>query len=149
MALIELTQRIHTHIPITQYIGFKLAGWEAETLTLAAPLAVNSNDKGSFFAGSQVTLCTLAGWALTTLLAEQVVGEQVDVVAVNSDIHYQIPLLTDAVVTARGLNSALFLRRIKRRGKAKLKVEVEIRNQANEITSVFSAVYYARYPQDT
>jgi|SRR5699024_10620971 len=147
MALTKLTQRIQTHIPITQHIGFELKAWETDVLTVMAPLAVNSNDKGSFFAGSQVMLCTLAGWGLATLLAEQAIDEPVDVVAVNNDIHYQIPLLTDALVTARGLSTALFLRRIKRRGKAKLKVEVEVRNQANEITSVFSAVYYARASQ--
>ena len=144
MALTELTQRIHAHIPITQHIGFEFIEWDADLLTATAPLQVNRNDKGSFFAGSQVTLCTLAGWGLTTLLAEQATEEPVDVVAVNSDIHYQIPLFSDAQVAALGFNTTLFVKRIKRRGKAKLRVEVQLLNQAGEVTSLFSAIYYAR-----
>lgn len=147
MSLTELTQRIQTHIPVTRHLGFSLQRWESDVLSVTAPLEINRNDKGSFFAGSQVALCTLSGWALTTLLAEQALDAVVDVVAVNSDIHYQVPLLTDAQVRARTLGAGLFARRMKRRGKAKLKVEVTLLNQNGEVTSMFSAVYYARTPQ--
>lgn len=147
MALAVLTHRIHEHMPVTKHLQFELKEWRDETLLLMAPLAVNANDKGSFFAGSQVALCTLAGWAFTTLLAEQEVEGLVDVVAVNSDIHYQVPLLTDAFFQVQPLNAALFKRRMQRRGKAKLKLDVQVLNQAAEVTSMFSAVYYAREPR--
>ncbi len=149
MALQALTQRIHHHIPLAKHTAFELQTWQEHRLQLTAPLAVNSNDKGSFFAGSQVALCTLGGWALTTLMAEQVAGRTVDVVAVNSNMHYQIPLLTAAQVEVQGVNGDLFCRRIQRRGRAKLQVEVKVYNQAGEITTVFSAIYYARTPQES
>lgn len=144
MAFSEFTERVHQEIPFTQHLQFEILSQQGSNLTMVAPLSVNANDKGSFFAGSQVTLCTLAGWSLTTLLSQRVLTEHVDVVAVRSDIHYQKPLLSDARVTAKALNYDKFKNRLMRRGKASLDISVWLKNQNGEITTAYTAVYYAR-----
>ncbi len=56
-------------IPLTAHLDFQFTDFNGEQLTPTAPLGPNHNDKGTFFAGSQATLLTLAGWACTTLMA--------------------------------------------------------------------------------
>ena len=95
-----LADRVRAAIPLTTHLDFRFTAFDGERLTLTAPLAPNHNDKGTFFAGSQAALLTLAGWACTTLMADSVaanaaVGEgeaSVDVVAVESSLQFRAPL---------------------------------------------------------
>ncbi|WP_299126110.1 YiiD C-terminal domain-containing protein, partial [uncultured Alcanivorax sp.] len=71
MDLATLAEQVRDAIPLTRHLDFQLETFDGQSLTLTAPLAPNHNDKGTFFAGSQSALLTLAGWSLTTLLARQ------------------------------------------------------------------------------
>lgn len=143
MLLNDLTQRIHQNIPVSQHYAFELVDWQADTLTVRAPLTGNNNDKGTFFAGSQVALCTLSGWALTTLLAEQTHEPNVDVVAVETTIRYLKPLESQATLRAVGKNMRQFQRRFVSKKRAVLMLSVAIVNEAGELTTEFSGRYFA------
>src|SRR5699024_493846 len=143
MLLTNLTQRIHQNIPISQYYAFELMDWQAETLIVSAPLSGNNNDKGTFFAGSQVALCTLSGWALTTLLAEKTHEPNVDVVAVETAIRYVKPLESQATLRAVAKNMRQFQQRFVSKKRAVLMLSVAIVNDQGEITSEFTGRYFA------
>lgn len=143
MQLTELTERIHANIPVSQHFSFHLVEWQNGTLSVRSPLEGNNNDKGTFFAGSQVALCTLSGWALTTLLAEQIDAHNVDVVAAETKIKYLQPLETEATILATGKNTDQFQRRFGDKKRAVLLLSVKIKNASGEITTEFTGRYFA------
>lgn len=145
--LTALTERICDRIPLTRQLGFTLAEHRPGQLRMTAPLAPHINDKGTFFAGSQSALLTLAGWSLTTLEAEAVNSDLGNnVVAVESSLRYLAPLAADAVITARASDDALtlFRERYARKGKAVLLLTVTLCDPHGKLASEFDAVYLAR-----
>src|SRR6476646_8042129 len=77
-------------IPISAALGLKVAGFDAGTLRLAAPLAPNINHKDTAFAGSLNAVLTLAGWSLLWLIARSA-GMPAKVVIQDSAIRYLRP----------------------------------------------------------
>ncbi|MCC4307887.1 thioesterase domain-containing protein [Alcanivorax marinus] len=151
----HLAERVRDAIPLTRHLAFRFTGFDGATLTLTAPLAPNHNDKGTFFAGSQVALLTLAGWACTTLLAEALVAETVDiegpvdVVAVEGNQRYRLPLDDDlTVITTVADDDARrrFRERLMRRGKATLTVDALATNPAGDTVCEYQGLYLARLP---
>lgn len=143
-ALHVLAECIRAEIPLSRHLDFRLLERQGDTLTLAAPLAPNQNDKGTMFAGSISTLCTLAGWALTGQLAADL-ALKVDVLAVNGSIDYLLPIQSDAIFIAQADAELLplFSERMTRRGKARMRVQVEAR-VGDAICARFSGDYLAQ-----
>ncbi len=54
-----LDRYLAEHIPLSQAIGIRVHHFGVDGLTLQAPLAGNTNDKGTGFAGA---LATLVRW---------------------------------------------------------------------------------------
>ena len=141
-----LEQRMRERIPLTRALAFRLQDWQTGSLSLTAPLDVHVNDKGTFFAGSQAALFTLAGWALTTLEVEHRHG-QVDVLAVANELKYTAPLADDMVILVTADEGALgvFFDRLERRSQARLSLDaagVSARN--GEPVSHWHGQYLAR-----
>jgi len=65
-------------------------GVDASGLVLEVPLAINFNDKRTAFAGTLASLCTLSGWAMTSLIREAA-GLKADIAAIHSEITYARP----------------------------------------------------------
>ncbi|WP_101676207.1 YiiD C-terminal domain-containing protein [Alloalcanivorax mobilis] len=124
--LTALARKVRDAIPLTRHLAFEYLHFDGDTLTLQAPLEPNHNDKNTFFAGSQAALVTLAGWSLTTLLAEHH-GHPSDVVAVDSQLRYTRPL-TGALRLHARLDDDTALARfrdgLQRKGRARLAVTV-------------------------
>ncbi|HCE39931.1 MAG: hypothetical protein CL543_10050 [Alcanivorax sp.] len=147
-----LAERVRAAIPLTRHLAFRYTGFDGDSVTLTAPLAPNHNDKGTFFAGSQVALLTLAGWSCTTLIAEAVIagtdqpGRAVDVVAVDGGQQYRLPLEADITVTASPAPDQRdrFAERLSRRGKATLKVHARATNPAGDTVCEYQGLYLAR-----
>jgi thioesterase domain-containing protein len=125
--LLELTSTIHQNIPLSRHLAFQLQERVGDRLVLTANLAPNKNDKGTMFAGSISTLCTLAGWTLTGQMAADL-GFVTDVLAVKNDIAFLLPIRTDASFRAVADPELLptFNERMKRRGRARMRVQVEV-----------------------
>lgn len=145
-----LEQRVRQQIPVTHHLGFTLDHHDSGEMTMRAPLAMNSNDKGTFFAGSQAALLALAGWALTTLEAEQVTAP-VDVLAAESSLKHREPAAFDVRLTARADPEALerFRGRLAERGRASLTVTVELAGPDGELATTYEGVYVARSKEAT
>ena len=84
----RLNRRFGEQIPLTGHMGLAITAYDGHSLRMDAPLAPNLNDKGTAFAGSLATLATLAGWALATLLAENITGDPCEAAVFESDIRY-------------------------------------------------------------
>lgn len=144
-SLTELGERVLANIPLARHLHFQLLEWDGASLTLSAPLTPNINDKGTFFAGSQSALLTLAGWACATLTGETVHAE-VDVVAVRSSLEYKAPLAADARITVSSDGAARerFQQRLQRTGRASLTVSARLGDIEGNLASTFDATYMAR-----
>lgn len=144
-----LAARVRAAIPLTTHLDFRFTDFNGEQLTLTAPLGPNHNDKGTFFAGSQASLLTLAGWACTTLMADSAVGEEeasVDVVAVESSLQFRAPLHGDIEIRARADDgeSGRFHQRLKRRGKATLRILAQATDAQGLLVCEYQGLYLAR-----
>ena len=121
----QFLQWVREQIPLTQAMQIEALAFDGQTLRLSAPLAPNVNDKGTGFGGSIVTLATLAGWALTTLVLKdhQINAE---VVIAKSEIHYYKPITSrfTAQVSCELSVVEAMLARIDERGRGKLPLEI-------------------------
>lgn len=149
-ALQALEARIREHIPLTRHLAFRLERHEPGRLELAASLAPNINDKGTFFAGSQAALLALAGWTLTTLEGERLAGP-VDVVAVESSLKHRAPAPFDATLVATAEADALarLQRRLETKGRGTLALDVALTGPEGQIATTYQGLYMARCLEDT
>ena len=119
-----LEQEILAAIPLTRAMGLRMDRYDGASLTLAAPLQPNVNDKGCAFGGSLASLMTLAGWGLAKLGADAR-GIESDIYVQDSTIRYLAPVWQDFSAVARPAeNERLddFLDTLASRGKARLRV---------------------------
>lgn len=135
-------EHIREQIPLTRHLDFQLLSWDGDSLRLKAGLAPNINDKGSLFAGSQTALLTLAGWAYTTLLS---LPEDVDVVAAGSEIAFAAPIMSDAEFVAHvdAESRERFRQRLRRKGRAPLKLQVSASKAGTSVATRFTGTYLA------
>ncbi|MFT3790603.1 MAG: YiiD C-terminal domain-containing protein [Rudaea sp.] len=115
-------------IPLTRAMQIALRGYDGDTLTLAAPLAPNVNDKGCAFGGSLAGLATLAGWGLVALkLASRNIA--CDIYVQDSTIRYLAPVWGELSALARlaeGESWDAFLAALAERGRARLRVDCRV-----------------------
>ena len=145
MDLDALAERVRDAIPLTRHLDFTFTDFDGLSLIVTAPLGPNHNDKGTFFAGSQSALLTLAGWGLTTLLAQQS-GNPADVVAVETSLEYKLPLQGDLQI-AVSINEEerdRFVQRLSRRGKATLRVHAQGSATDGKVVCLYQGLYLAR-----
>lgn len=125
----DLTARAHAlldrtldDIPITRAMQIRLQNYDGESLTLAAPLAPNVNDKGCAFGGSLASLATLAGWGLVALWV-QAAEYDCEIYVQDSTISYLAPIwgeLTARAELAEGESRDAFLAALATRRRARL-----------------------------
>lgn len=129
-----LERRILADIPIARHIGVRVVEFDGRTLVLSAPLAANSNHKGTAFGGSLFSLAVLAGWGLLTLkLGER--GVQGELVIQDSRVSYLLPVSGE--LTARATLPGdgevdRFLRAVDRYRKGRVRLRVAIEHGGRE-----------------
>jgi thioesterase domain-containing protein len=126
--LSRLEHTLHTEIPLTQAIGLRVAGYDADGLALAAPLEPNINHKDTAFAGSINAVVTLAGWSLIWCIldVEQLAGK---IVIQDSAIQYLRPVTASFMARCRApadAELARFLALLRRKRRARLELRAEI-----------------------
>jgi len=87
-------------IPLARAMAISVGAYDAESLTLHAPLGPNINDKGCAFGGSLASVMTLAGWGLVKLAADTR-GIDCDIYVQDSLVRYLAPVWQDFHATAR------------------------------------------------
>lgn len=143
--LLALQQTLTQDIPITRHIGITIERYDEKGLVLKAPLAGNTNPKGTAFAGSMNSLITLAGWGQLWLLLKEL---DIDgyVVIQTSQTSYLRPVADDfAAVCHRPQQDeiAKMVQTLRKRGKARMELNVEIR-QGDEVAVEFKGRYVVR-----
>ncbi len=119
-----LERELLATIPLASAMRLSIADYDGDSLTIAAPLAPNINDKGCAFGGSLVSVMTLAGWALVKL-ATHARGLPCDIYVQDSAIHYLAPVWDDFVATAQlgeGETFAAFFDALAQQRKGRLRV---------------------------
>lgn len=111
-------------IPLTRTMQIALRDYDGDSLTLAAPLAPNVNDKGCAFGGSLASVTTLAGWGLIALKLKSL-GLDCDVYVQDSTIRYLAPVWGDLIATATLADAEswdAFLASLTTRGRGRLRI---------------------------
>jgi thioesterase domain-containing protein len=141
----ELQETLHHEIPLSQQIGLVVQDYDGARLALRAPLAPNLNHKATAFAGSLTAAATLAGWGLTWLLLREYDLHGVIVIH-ESATRYELPVASDFVATCQlpaTHTVERFLAGLRRRGKARLALSVEIHDDAGRVAVAFTGSYVA------
>ena len=123
-----LERELLAEIPLARAMALRVAGHDGTTLTLAAPLAPNRNDKGCAFGGSLASVMTLAGWGLARLALEAD-GLRADIYVQDSAIRYLAPVWQDFQAIAQPVAEGdldAFRATFSARGKARLSVRCRV-----------------------
>jgi len=115
-------------IPLARAMALSVAGYDGRTLTLAAPLAPNVNDKGCAFGGSLASLMTLAGWGLLKL-AVDARGVDCDIYVQDNAVRYLAPVWQDFTAVAQLDEDGSFdefFAALAARGKGRLRVRCRV-----------------------
>jgi thioesterase domain-containing protein len=134
MPAADLEKRILTDIPLARHIGVRVVEFDGSTLVLGAPLAANSNHKGTAFGGSLFSLAVLAGWGLLSAkLRER--GVEGELVIQDSRVSYLAPVTGDLsarAVLPTGPELERFLRAVDRYRKGRVRLHVTIEDAGRE-----------------
>jgi thioesterase domain-containing protein len=142
----QLIQFIRTTIPLAEAMDLQLAGFDANSLTLFAPLPPNVNDKGCAFGGSLVSVMTLSGWALVELALRQR-GDDCDVFVGESTVRYLSPVWADFTSVARlpvDASWTNFFRSLDTRGKARIEVSCVVPGDDGKPAATLIARFVAK-----
>ena len=123
-AAAALERDILGKIVLARAMAISVVAYDGESLTRAAPLAPNVNDKGCAFGGSLVSLMTLAGWGLVKLALDRH-GRDCDIYVQDSDVRYLAPVWNDFEAVARLVDRESFAAMIEAlaaRGRARTRV---------------------------
>jgi thioesterase domain-containing protein len=93
---VELQQRIHQAIPLSQAMGYQISEIADTRITVVAPLGPNINIHGTGFAGSLYALGILTAWGLCTYMISRA-GLEADLVVAEANIRYKAPVKDDIV----------------------------------------------------
>ncbi len=95
-SLKALESFLYAEVPLVRAMGVSIVRYGSDGLALTAPLEANRNYRGTAFAGSLVTLVTLAGWALTHLKVQEM-GLKSETAASQSRIDYLKPVTVSTI----------------------------------------------------
>jgi len=130
-------------MPITTALGITVTRLDHESLTLQLPLAPNRNHKGTAFAGSLSALATLAGWSAVWLLLAEA-AEEAHVVIQDASVRYLAPARSDTTATVQFPAASTWdkaLATLRRRGRARLGLVVEVHDADGSLVAAFAGRY--------
>ena len=131
-------------IPILQAMGISFENYKQGTMRVNMPLAPNINDKNTGFGGSIVTLATITGWSLLSLMLNQE-EKHFEVVIMESAIQYSAPVTGDCHAVAKLTHGETLClsQDLITRGKARINIVVNIYVDEKH-TASFEGKYHIR-----
>ena len=140
----QFLDQIKASIPLVNHLGLNRVTFENNEVCFHVSLAPNLNDKGTGFGGSISGLCTLAGWALTTLLLIEADLERSAVVKTGT-IDFFAPVTSDFVVRCfcpDPEGSTILVNQVQNKGRGRLPIVAEI-SQGDVLAVRYSGDYVA------
>lgn len=95
MNLKKFEEKIHKEIPLTKLMQLNLASLDNEKLLTTAPLDINVNDKGTAFAGSLLTISTISGWSLVSIICKNLEFNPPIIAIVKNTSQFNHPVKND------------------------------------------------------
>lgn len=142
----KLVAYLREEVPMVRQFDVRSAGVDAFGLVLEAPLAINFNDKHTAFAGTLASLCTLSGWAMTSLICEAA-DLKADIAAIHSEITYARPCTEEKVRATcawpADATAATFTTTLASQGRAELSLFAQVLSR-DKVSVRFSGNYIAR-----
>lgn len=145
----QLQQFMRDTIPLARAMDLSIDRFDGGQLELGAPLAPNRNDKGCAFGGSLVSLMTLAGWSLATLLLGKAAAGA-EIYVQDSQVRYLAPVWERLRVQARlapGHLAADWLAAYQRHGRARTALAVDCLLGDGTVATTLAARFVAIDPQ--
>lgn len=118
-------------------------------MLLRAPLAANVNDKGCAFGGSLAGLMTLAAWAHASAVLDTQGFADAEVYVQDSQLRYLLPLYADLEARAwldPEQSWSDFVRAFSDRGRARARLNAEIRCPDGSVAATFEGRFVALRP---
>ncbi|MAC47247.1 MAG: hypothetical protein CMI12_10390 [Oceanospirillum sp.] len=140
----QFLKHIKDHIPLVNHMGLNKVTFERGVVEFYIDLEPNLNDKGTGFGGSISAFCTLAGWALTTLILIEHDLERSAVVKTGT-IDFMAPVTSDFVVRCYcpeegGIDQ--LIARVQEKGRGRLPIVAEI-TQGDKVAVRYQGDYVA------
>jgi thioesterase domain-containing protein len=136
--------RIDQEITLAKPMGVLVESAQDSAVILRAPLALNSNHKGTAFGGSLYSLAVLAGWAwLTRDLASRELNA--DAVIQESSMRFLIPVhgeLRACVEIPAGGVIDKFHKVLERAGRGRIRLNVNM-SEGKSLAAVFDGLFAA------
>jgi thioesterase domain-containing protein len=128
----EVNSCLHENIPMTAAMAAEVAFYDGRQVTVCVPLRPNRNHSHTAFGGSLAALGIVAGWVLLYLkLKEEGLG--FSLVIGRSSFDFLAPVESDFNATCQlppGWEWRGFLRSLKRRGRARITLQAEIKDSS-------------------
>ncbi|MCB1725190.1 MAG: YiiD C-terminal domain-containing protein [Chromatiaceae bacterium] len=122
-----LESRIHSGIPLSRAMRFRICSLDGHAIRVEAPLEPNINVHGTGFAGSLYALGILTAWAMTAHVIARA-GLDAELVVASATIRYRAPVTGD-ITCACDVEvpaAAAFVAALGGRGRARLALRVQI-----------------------
>jgi thioesterase domain-containing protein len=139
-----LEQTSHRTIPIVREMGFIIAAYDIDSLTIKAPLHRNINHHQTAFAGSLNAAATIACWAYVYLMLEQR-GIEAEIVIQQGAARYDKPVIGDFEAICHrpdAHHAERFLTMVDRKGKGRIQLAADV-TVGDQIAARFEGVYVA------
>jgi thioesterase domain-containing protein len=140
-----LQDRIDREFPLASHIDICVDSADDGGVVLRAPLAPNSNYKGTAFGGSLFCVAVLTGWAWVTRYLEAR-GVNADAVIQESTIEYLKPVNSgfQGILRAPPAGDVQkFLKMLARSGRGRIRLHVDIREDDPVAAVRFDGVFVA------
>lgn len=143
----DLTRIIKKQIPLTKAMGLKVKSCSVSSgVQFWLPLKPNRNHKNTAFGGALVASQALASWAWLMALLDQE-SLTAEVVVQRQVGEFLMPVDSDFIVQTEKVSKKdahIFLKTLKRRGKARILISAKILNKG-ELAASYSGEYVALY----
>jgi thioesterase domain-containing protein len=145
-----LQRRIDREFPLARHIDVLVESAHDGAVVLQAPLAPNSNYKGTAFGGSLFCVAVLAGWAWATRYIDSR-GLNADAVIQESTIRYLKPVngqFRASLAAPPPDKVERFLKMLARAGRGRIHLHVDIHEGAT-LAARFEGVFAAAVRRDS
>jgi thioesterase domain-containing protein len=136
--------RINREIALAKHMGVIVESADDEAVILRAPLAPNSNHKGTAFGGSLYSLAVLTGWAWATrYLAAR--GINADAVIQESNMRFLVPVQGEMRASIEIPSSGeidKFAKMLHRAGRGRINLRVNIHHN-RVLATIFDGLFAA------